>query len=309
MADTAKQPETSRKDRPLPPKLGALLDFTAEAGRITLRNFSGDRCLVMAASLSYTSLLAMVPLIAISFAIITAFPVFSEIKGDLENMIFANLVPHAGDAIQGQITEFAANTRKLTAVGVVGLAVTALLLLNAIETAFNTIWKVGTRRSLLQRLLVFWAIITLGPLLVGASFSMSSYIFTLTQRFGSDYFSGIGGLLTRLMPFALETLALSLLFIAAPNRRVRVIDGLIGGAIAALFFELGKKGFAVFLVYAPTYQVIYGALATIPIFLVWMYLSWAFVLFGAEVAHGLDSARRKQPPAERLRETDQAAAD
>ncbi len=255
------------------------------------RRFERDRCLRVAASLSYTTLLALVPLMTIGFAMFSAFPAFQDLQQQVQDLIFENMVPEIGTVIQEQFASFIANTGQLTAIGIVVLAVTALMMFATVEGAFNMIWRVGESRSLISRLLIFWAILTIGPLLMGASISLSTYIFTLTRMLDIDAFGGPLGRLLRATPFLLETLTFSLLYLVVPNKRVSWRHAFIGGAIAAVSFEFLKKGFALYIANFPAQQTIYGALSTIPLFLVWMYLSWSVVLAGAEIVASLPEYR------------------
>lgn len=263
------------------PDLAALgregLDFLLFAfGR-----FREDNCLRVAASLSYTSMLALVPLLAIAFAIFGAFPAFDDIQREIRAFIFQNFVPTAGDVVHDMVDGFLENTGKMSSFGAVGLALTAVLLLNTIESAFNTIWRVPEVRSPLMRVLAFWALLTLGPLLFGASLSVSSYLFTIAQSSGVEDVTGPLVRLASLVPLALAVAGLTLLYVVIPNRPVRWRHALAGGLIAGILFELLKKGFGLYVANFPSYQTIYGAFAALPIFLVWMYLCWSVVILGA----------------------------
>lgn len=282
----------------------ARLDLRARAGDAAAfagyawRRFWDDRCLRVAASLSYTTLLALVPLMAIGFAMFSAFPVFDQAQERVQAFIINNLVPELGEAVHEQLTGFVANAGRLTAVGIIVLAVTALMMFATVETAFNAIWRVGESRPVATRLLVFWAILTLGPLLLGASFTLSSYIFAQTRLHELEAFTGPLGRLFRLLPFGLEIALFSVLYTILPNRVVAWRHAIAGGVVAALLFELLKKGFAYYIANFPAQETIYGALSAIPLFLVWMYLAWSVVLIGAEIVASLPEYRLA--PADRL---------
>lgn len=250
----------------------------------SLHRFSADQCLRMAASLSYTSLLAAVPLTAIAFAMLAAFPVFEGVRGSFQDMLFANFLPDAAESMREYFDRFVDNTTTLSAVGIVALALTAVLLLGTIESAMNTIFRVTRARRLGPRLLVFWAIITLGPLLLGASFSLSAYFFAATRWLGLDVGTGVLGHLARFLPSLLMIALLTLFYVTIPNRRVWWVGGVVGAVAAGLLIALLRKVFGFYVTSFPTYQNIYGALSAIPIFLIWMYLSWAVVLWGATLA-------------------------
>ena len=250
----------------------------------TARRFAQDHCPRQAAGLGYISLLSLVPLLAIGLGLLSAFPAFTEIRGELQALIFDNFMPAAGSAVTDQLTEFVDNASKATGPGVLAFALTAVLLLNNIDSALNAIWRVPERRAMALRLLVYWAMLTLGPLLVGSSLSLSSYAFAVVQYSGMDAYSGLLLQFTRLISIALATIGFGLIYFVVPNRQVSPLFALLGGLVAAVMFELLKAGFGFYLSNFPSYQAIYGALATVPIFLLWMYLFWVVVLIGAEVA-------------------------
>ncbi len=248
---------------------------------IAVERFQGDQCLRMAASLSYTSLLAAVPLTAIAFAMLAAFPVFEGVRESFQDVLFANFLPDAAESMREHFDKFVRNTTTLSAVGIVALALTAVLLLGTIESALNTIFRVTRPRSLGPRLLVFWAIITLGPLLLGASFSLSAYFFAATQWLGVDPATGLLGEAATLLPTGIMMVLLTMFYVTIPNRPVAYAGAITGAVAAGLLIALLRKGFGFYVTNFPTYQNIYGALSAVPIFLIWMYLSWAVVLLGA----------------------------
>jgi membrane protein len=251
---------------------------------IAFKRFQADQCLRMAASLSYTSLLAAVPLTAIAFAMLAAFPVFEGVRESFQDVLFANFLPDAAESMREHFDKFVRNTATLSAVGIVALALTAVLLLGTIESALNTIFRVTRPRHLGPRLLVFWAIITLGPLLLGASFSLSAYFFAATQWIGVDPATGFLGEAAKLLPTTIMMVLLAMFYITIPNRPVAVAGAVTGAVVAGLMMAVLRKGFGFYVTNFPTYQNIYGALSAVPIFLIWMYLSWAVVLLGATLA-------------------------
>ncbi len=251
------------------------------------RHFAEDRSLESAAALSYTSLLALVPLMAVILGVISAFPVFDQWAAELETYIFTNFVPAAGDAVQEHLNEFVERTAGLTGAGTIFLIVTAILLMSTIERSFNRIWRVATPRRLTGRLVTYWAVLTLGPLLMGGSLALTSYLAVvpalapeLVRGMLQAFFLGI-------TPFLVAMIGFTMVFLVVPNRRVRLRHALVGAFISALLFELAKRGFVLYVSYFPTYERLYGALAAVPIFLVWIYLSWVVVLLGASVAAAL----------------------
>jgi membrane protein len=245
-------------------------------------HFQEDRCFEEAASLSYTSLLSMVPLLAVVFGIVSVFPVFNEWSNRLQSMIFDNFLPDTGEQIVPHINAFLDSVSSLTLPGTLMLFVTALLLMVRIEVAFNRIWRVDRNRSLTNRIVMYWAVLTLGPLLIAAAIALSA------QRiFGASGLIGeLPAGLQNLGTFLLSWLVFTLFFVLVPNRRVRFRDALIGALLTTVLFSLAKGGFVAYVSNA-NYKVIYGALATVPIFLFWLYLVWIVVLLGASLAASL----------------------
>ncbi len=264
-------------------RFGLLLPFLA----YVWARFAADRCWRMSAGLSYTSLLAIVPLTAIAFSMLAAFPVFEGVKEQFQGAVFSNLLPQSAEAMEDYFTQFIQNTAGLSAVGIVALAGTAVLLLGAIEADLNAIFRVELPRALLPRLLVFWAMISLGPLLLGASFSLSTYFFAATKLIGVDLLTGPLGFITQSVPTLIIIVLLSVFYLAIPNRPISVRAACIGGLSAGLLFAALRKIFGWYVATFPTYQNIYGALSVVPIFLVWMYLSWTVVLLGAVLTASL----------------------
>jgi membrane protein len=246
--------------------------------------FVHDKSVQRAAGLSYTTLLAMVPFLAIALAVLSAFPVFDQFKDQIMDVVLNNFLPETGAQVTGYLGNFLQNTGQMTAIGTIVLGLTAVMLLSAIEGAMNDVFRVTSPRKLLSRLVVFWTLLTVGPMLLGLSLSLASYIFAMRHLVGGEAVGEQIGQLTFLAPFFLSAAAFSLLFIGMPNRSVNIPDGIVGGLVAALLFESLKKGFGYYVTTFPTYQTIYGAVAIVPIFLLWMYLTWIVILLGAQVA-------------------------
>ena len=243
--------------------------------------FREERATQTAGSLTYTTLLSLVPLFTVALAVSTAFPVFNEWIASLQLFIIENVLPDAPgvETISEQINSFSHNAGRLTAIGVAGFVVTSVMLMLTVDNALNRIFRVQRRRSILQNVSVYWAIISLGPLLIGAS--LSTTYFALRQSFGLYGLDLLADALLRVVPFLFTCAALVLLYGVVPARRVEWPHALVGGLLAGIAFEIAKRGFAIYLSRVPTYQLIYGAFATIPIFLIWLYLSWLVVLTGA----------------------------
>ncbi|WP_417823522.1 YihY family inner membrane protein [Thalassospira lucentensis] len=252
--------------------------------RYALMRFVYDKSVQRAAGLSYTTLLAMVPFLAVALTVLSAFPVFDQFKDQIMRVVLNNFLPETGEQVTDYLGNFLQNTGQMTAVGTMVLGLTAVMLLGAIEGAMNDVFRVTSPRKLLSRLVVFWALLTVGPMLLGLSLSLASYLFAMRHMVGGDLIGGQLGQLTFIAPFLLSAIAFSLLFIGMPNRSVEIIDGFLGGLVAAGLFEALKKGFGFYVTNFPTYQTIYGAVAIVPIFLLWMYLTWIVILLGAQVA-------------------------
>lgn len=245
-------------------------------------HFREDRLFDEAASLSYTSLLSMVPLLAVVFGVASAFPVFQQWGEQLQTFVFTNFVPALGDQIQGYLSGFLDSVSKLTLLGMVFLILTALLLMVRIERAFNVIWRVPRARSIRNRIVMYWTVLTLGPLALGVAAALSAEpVFEqVVQGVSTSYGWRQVGI------FSLSWLAFTLMFLLVPNRRVPFVHALAGALLSAVLFGLAKKAFVAFVAKA-SFSVIYGALATIPIFLFWLYLVWIVVLLGASLAASL----------------------
>ena len=236
-----------------------------------------------AAALSFSTVLALVPLLAVVFSALSLFPIFDTWSSAIQEFVYLNFVPQLGEQIRTYIEEFSANTGQLTIWGLVFLLVTALTLLATIEDAFNDIWKVEKGRSLGHRVLVYWTMLTLGPILIALSLSVSSYMWSLATFAEQDVVTNLKGTTLGYLPFMLEFVAFVLFYFSVPNCTVRFKHALIGGLVAGLLFELAKYGFGQYLSHVKSYQLIYGALAILPVFLIWIYLSWLVVLIGAYI--------------------------
>jgi membrane protein len=259
--------------------------------RFVVRRFFEDRCPQVAASLTYTTLLSLVPLITVTVTLLAAFPVFTELMTNVKIFMLTNLVPEmAGKIITVYMVQFSEKAAKLTMIGIGFLLLTALLLMQTIDRAFNTIWRVRQQRGILHRFLTYWAVLTVGPLLLGVSLSITYYLVTLSLGY-VKHIPLIGEVTLRIVPVLLMILAFSLLYFAVPNRYVPFRHAVIGGAVAGLGFELMKKGFAWYVTSFPTYKLVYGAFAAIPIFLLWIYAMWLIILVGAIIAAALSHWR------------------
>ncbi|WP_394242705.1 virulence factor BrkB family protein [Vibrio astriarenae] len=250
------------------------------------RRMSHDRVNVNAGYLAYITLLSIVPMLTVLLSILSSFAIFSGAGEAIQDFVITHFVPAAGQAVKEALAEFVANTGKMTAVGGAALFVAAMMLISNIDKNLNYIWRVKKKRRAIISFSMYWMILTLGPILVGASLAATSYITSLTIL-SHEVASGAYNLLLRWLPFILSTSAFVVLYLVVPNKKVRVHHAVIGGMVAALLFELSKKAFAAYITQFPSYQLIYGALAAIPILFVWVYLCWMIVLLGAEVTAAL----------------------
>lgn len=252
----------------------------------TLRQrFREDRLGVTAGSLTFTTMVSLVPLLTVTFALFTAFPMFASFRKALEVYFLQNLVPDAiARPVFKQLTLFASKASQVGAVGLVVLVLTAIALLLTIDRSLNAIWRVRQTRSLAQRVLVYWATATLAPLVLGVSLSLTtSYAVSASSGLNEALPGGVS-LLLGLVELGLMAAGVSALFKFVPNTQVRWSHAALGGVFVAIGFELAKRGLAWYLGLAPTYTTIYGAFATVPILLSWIYLGWVIVLLGAVIA-------------------------
>ncbi|MCH8113818.1 MAG: YihY family inner membrane protein, partial [Proteobacteria bacterium] len=277
-------------------RVGAMILGLADLLRYTAVRFHRDRCAQAAAALTFTSLLALVPLMAIVFASLAAFAVFGDVREELQAFIFESFVPHVGDVVSENLSRFAENAGRLTVVGSVVLGVTALMLLLTIQDSFNRIWRVAETRPPWVRWPAYWTLLSLGPLLLAASFSLSTYLFAAARSIDVDALTGPLAWIAESAPMLLTTAALCPMYALMPNFPVQWRHAMVGGLAAAGCFEVLKRGFALYVANFPSYEIVYGAMAAFPLFLVWAYLSWVVVLLGAELTASLPEWRRRPVP-------------
>ncbi len=235
-----------------------------------------------AAALTYTTLLSLVPLMTVMLALLAVLPISAQVTAEINGFLFNNFVPAAGEVVQQHLQTFTSKAGRLSGLGFIFLVVTALMLMGTIERSFSTIWRITSKRRLFNTILVYSAILSLGPTLIVTSVVATSYFVSLPYI--SDAVQRVS-FATVLMPVFVSALAFTMLYSVLPNQRVLFKDALLGGVVAALLFEGAKRGFALYLTLFPTYELIYGALAAVPIFLIWVYLSWLVTLLGAEVTY------------------------
>ncbi|MCB2034420.1 MAG: YihY family inner membrane protein, partial [Ottowia sp.] len=267
-----------------------LTDFPVLPTAATLwERFRQDRLGLTASALTFTTMLALVPFFAVVASVFTAFPIFAKFREALESWLVNSLIPPSISAnVLDYMTQFATKASELGAVGLVVLFVTALSLVLTIDHTLNDIWRVTTHRPLGQRILVYWAALTLGPLVLGGSLAITSYVLTASR----GWLPNIGGganLALSTTQFLLMTFGVTLLYRFVPNTPVKWRHALAGGLFVAVCLGVAKWGLGLYLSRVPTYSLIYGAFATVPILLLWIHLSWLIVLFGAVIAAYLPS--------------------
>ena len=274
----------------LPDSVAKKIDYyqplVINVGKAFIDHIRSERITVSAGHLAYVSLLSLVPVIMVFFMIMSAFPAFAEVREQLESFIFTNFVPTAGDVVQDYMADFVSNASGMGAVSIASLLVVALLLISNIDKTFNHIWRTKVERPLIFTFAIYWMVITLGPFLIGSSIVVSSYLAGLAT-FAEEYTPGLGTFFLKLVPSFAATGAFLILYMIVPNRPVRAKYALCGAVLATVLFELSKKGFALYVTSFPSYQVIYGAIAVVPILFVWVYLSWIVVLLGAVFTYSI----------------------
>ena len=257
---------------------------TFEYTRFVARRFVEDRCLMVAGSLTYTSLLALVPVFAVTITLTARVPLVRDFILQVKTFILKNFLPDvAGRLVGVYMEQFAQNAARLTAIGLIMIVATAIALMFTIDGAFNHIWRSRQRRAWWKRLLAYMTLLTLGPLLIGASLSVTSYVVHWSGALGGGLRFMDDWSLT-IIPFALTSLALVLAYRLVPSRYVPARHAIVGGVFAALLFEFVKHLFVAYVMRVPTYNLVYGAFASMPIFLLWLFCCWMVVLIGAEVA-------------------------
>jgi membrane protein len=269
--------------------------------RFLWHRFWDDQCFEAAGALAYTTMLAIVPLGAVSLSIISAFPQFQLVKEQLLEFLFTQFVPSAGSAIKQYIEPLFDRASALTVPGVIALMVSAVLMMNSIESTFNRIWRAPTARPPLSRFVVFWTALTLGPLLLAASLAITGYARSLPfLQHAAAQADELGATTTllALAPVLIEFVAFTLSYIIVPHRDVRWRHACAGGLLATLLFELAKRAFVWYIAAFPATKQIYDALSLLPIFILWLYILWLIVLLGASFASSLAAYRfeRDQPP-------------
>ena len=250
------------------------------------RQFVHNQGILNASALTYTTLFAVVPLMTVSYAMLAAIPSFQGSGEELQGLIFDNFVPATGAVVQEYLKDFASQASQLTTVGLIFLFITSIMMMKNIEGAFNRIWRISEPRKGMSSFLLYWAVLSLGPFLIGVGLLVSSYIASLSVFTSATELVGKARLLSAL-PLLMSASAFTLLYAAVPNCKVPLKNAVIGGLVVAILFETAKRGFALFVTQFPSYELIYGAFAAVPLFLVWIFISWTIILLGAELSRAL----------------------
>ena len=257
---------------------------------LTLRDrFREDHMGLTASSLTFTTSIALVPFFTVALAVFTAFPMFSKLQGALQGWLIQSLIPeNIARQVLGYLTQFSSQANKLGVAGLAVLLITAIAMILTIDRTLNGIWRVKKSRPLTQRVLIYWAAITLGPLLLAASLALTSYVLSASTGMVGVLPAGVRFLLD-VVQFFLVAFGMAALYRYVPNTYVKWSHAWAGGIFVAAGIALAKKVLSVYLSQVPTYSLIYGAFATLPILLVWIYVAWIIVLMGAVIAAYLPS--------------------
>jgi membrane protein len=249
-----------------------------------VQRFIEDKCIQRASALGYASLLAIVPLVVLGFSIFTSFQAFDVVAGNVRSTLLEYLLPTSQMAVEGYLDEVAGKATALSIFGILGLLFTATALLNTMEEAFNDIWRISRARSWLSKFITFWSVLTLSPILIGASITITSYFIALPVIRDVAEGASMVSQVPFLAPWLISSVAMTALYIALPNTSVPYRYAIVGGLAAGALFELTKLAFAFYVTELANYEKLYGALGTLPLFLIWLYLTWVVVLIGAEIA-------------------------
>ena len=257
---------------------------------VSLR-FWHDELFTKSAALAFQTTLALVPLFTIMISILSAFPGFRDFVLEVESSILSILATHTETVVQGQLVDFIGRARELTGLGVIALAIIAMMLLHTASDTFDAIFRVTKQRALAARFMTYWTLLTLGPLIFAVGFSLTASLFAEDETALGGLFQQSLGLLKAILPFVVEWMGFTLLYWLVPSRPATFRDSMAAAAVAAVLFQVLKGGFALYLIYVASYESIYGALAAIPVTLLWLELAWATSLFGASIAASMPEWR------------------
>ncbi|MEZ5530166.1 MAG: YihY family inner membrane protein [Porticoccaceae bacterium] len=268
--------------------LNERLEMTSLFFRHLGRRFADDGCRQSAAALTYMSLFAVVPLMTLMYSMFSLIPAFQGLGEQVQQLIFSNFVPKSGAEIQDYLSEFSQQARTLSAAGAIILVITSYLMLTNIEHTFNNIWGTAGARRGLSSFLLYWGILSLGPLLLGIGLMMRTYLVSFQLLVDEVDVLGVTALVFEYLPVLFTWAAFTLLFLAVPNCKVSGRYAAIGGLITTMLFELAKLAFGAMIAHS-SYTTVYGAFAIVPVFLIWIYLMWIIVLGGAELVRTMET--------------------
>ena len=256
--------------------------------RYLANRFVEDRLNASAAALTFVSLFALVPMLTVTLSIASALPAAGDIEGKLNEFLVQFLLPESSTQVVQYLSTFIAQARSLTVFGVIILLISAILMLRNVEKALNDIWRNRANRRPLQSFLLYWAVLSLGPIAIGLGLGIRAYLFAATNDWGDIHLFGLGSLLIGLLPFAISAIGLTCLYAVVPNCQVPLRHALIGGVFAASTFTVARMLFTAVMAQS-SYTLVYGAFAAVPLFLLWIYVTWIIVLIGAVLTHSLSA--------------------
>ena len=261
--------------------------------RYLLNRFVEDRLNASAAALTFVSLFALVPLLTVTLSIASALPAAGNIEDKLNEFLLQFLLPESSTQVVQYLSTFISQARALTAFGVIILLVSAILMLRNVEKALNDIWRNRANRKPLASFLLYWAVLSLGPAAIGFGLGIRAYLFAATNDWGGLHLFGLGSLLISLLPFVISAIGLTCLYAVVPNCQVPLRHALIGGVFAAITFTIARMLFTAIMANS-SYTLVYGAFAAVPLFLLWIYVTWIIVLIGAVLAHSLSAYQTEE---------------
>ena len=256
--------------------------------RYVIKRCVDDRLSASAAALTYMSLFALVPLLTVTLSIASALPAAGNIEAKVDDFLLQFLLPESSTQVVEYLSTFIAQARSLTLFGVAILLITAILMLRNVERALNDIWRNQTNRKPLHSFLLYWAVLSLGPAAIGLGLGLRAFLFATTNEWGGLQQYGIEAMLVSLLPFMISTIGLTALYAAVPNCQVSLRHAFIGGIFAAITFTVARMAFTAVMAQS-SYSLVYGAFATAPLFLLWIYITWIIVLLGAVITHGMSA--------------------
>lgn len=270
----------------------SIIQNSLRGAQYFILRFQEDRCSEIAAALVYMSLFALVPLITVVFAVGSAIPTSGNIEQQIQQFLVQNLVPEASRDVADYLATFSEQAKNLTGFGVAILLVTAVLMLRNVERAFNNIWRTRKNRSPIGSFLLYWAVLSLAPLLLGIGLGIQAYLYAAANAIAGFDTLGISMLLLSLLPFVITVVGLTALYMAVPNCAVPARHALVGGLVTAIAFTIARVVFALVIANS-SYTLVYGAFAAVPVFLLWLYVMWILVLLGAILVHSLSAYQTK----------------